>query len=562
MTQVAGQARLIAGTASLLLVLVTAGLLEAACVEPPAGMVAWLPGNGDATDIAGSNDGTLVGGATFAAGKVGQAFSLDGIDDAVDLGNDASLHVSAGDFTVDAWVRFDSLSGDMSIVDKMSGPAINRDGWRFVKQADNRIWFCFGQGTLNGCFNGAATTAIGTTVVTAGVWYHVAAVKTATSISVYVNGVLEGSSSGAGAVDTHQAPVTVGAYPAQGARLDGLVDEVEIFDRALTADEIAAIHAAGADGKCVDGCHARVPGDHPTIQAAVDGAPNPGPWTICVLDGVYAESVQIAGANTLAADASQRLRIKALTPLGATVNPSTLPLAARNHAFSLEGSRFVTIEGFRVTGARQQGIRVRGGATLTNRDVTLLDNEVTANGSGASSGGIFVGRENANTVIEGNRIHRNGRNGIEIEADAAGNVTSSPKSVVDNVVCGNGWNGLHVGRTVTDVVTLTGNAVHCNGTAGGTTGGRFGLFRQTVQPTSGKGFRQNIVLEGNALCRNQGGDIAAPQQTLGPLDNDTDNVTTLGTEEQACVTPGCEGAIVGVCGPEDCEALCPAAPGP
>jgi hypothetical protein len=59
--------------------------------------------------------------------------------------------VSAGDFTIDAWVRFDGLAGDMSIVDKMSNAMINRDGSRRVKQADNRFWFCFGLGTRNGC---------------------------------------------------------------------------------------------------------------------------------------------------------------------------------------------------------------------------------------------------------------------------------------------------------------------------------------------------------------------------------------------------------------------------
>src|SRR5712692_3427355 len=50
------------------------------CVEPPAGLVSWWPADGNADDIAGGNDATLMGGATFAPGKVGQAFFLDGID--------------------------------------------------------------------------------------------------------------------------------------------------------------------------------------------------------------------------------------------------------------------------------------------------------------------------------------------------------------------------------------------------------------------------------------------------------------------------------------------------
>ena len=83
---------------------------EEVYLPPPAGLVGWWPGDGNTDDIADANHGTLEGGATFAAGQVGQAFLLDGIDDSVDLGNASNLHVSAGDFTVDAWVLFNTLT--------------------------------------------------------------------------------------------------------------------------------------------------------------------------------------------------------------------------------------------------------------------------------------------------------------------------------------------------------------------------------------------------------------------------------------------------------------------
>src|SRR5688500_176887 len=53
------------------------------CLAPPTGVVAWWRGDGDATDSTGTNDGTLEGGARFADGMVGQAFSFDGTDDLV-----------------------------------------------------------------------------------------------------------------------------------------------------------------------------------------------------------------------------------------------------------------------------------------------------------------------------------------------------------------------------------------------------------------------------------------------------------------------------------------------
>ena len=70
----------------------------------PAGIVSWYRAEGDASDFVGGNHGTLVNGATFTAGKVGQAFFFDGVDDQVSIPHDASLN-PATQFTVEAWVN-------------------------------------------------------------------------------------------------------------------------------------------------------------------------------------------------------------------------------------------------------------------------------------------------------------------------------------------------------------------------------------------------------------------------------------------------------------------------
>jgi Tol biopolymer transport system component len=233
------------------------------CVQPPAGLVSWWPGDGIVNDIIDGNDGSLEGGATFALGKVGQAFLLDGIDDFVDAGNAPNLHVSEGDFTVDAWVFFNALAhppganiiapqGDMSIVDKMSTSAVNGniDGWRLLKQDDNRFYFCLGGGESDGC-NDPAFTVYSTTVPMTGVWFHVAAVKSAASFSIYVNGQLEDSRSPVPSfLDTQSANLLIGSNALEGSHLNGMIDEVEILNRALSTAEVQAIFLAGSKGKC------------------------------------------------------------------------------------------------------------------------------------------------------------------------------------------------------------------------------------------------------------------------------------------------------------------------
>src|SRR4051794_26774148 len=70
------------------------------CVAPPANMVSWWPGDGNTNDIQGTNTGTLQGNATFASGKVSQAFSLNPSvsngtgTDFVTFGNPAPLKIT------------------------------------------------------------------------------------------------------------------------------------------------------------------------------------------------------------------------------------------------------------------------------------------------------------------------------------------------------------------------------------------------------------------------------------------------------------------------------------
>jgi hypothetical protein len=244
-----------------LLVLFFVSIAAAQCIQPPAGLISWWPGDGNARDIADSNQGVLQGGAKFAAGKVAQAFFLDGKDDFVTAGNAPNLHVSKNDFTVDAWVLFNALSqppgqvDDMSIVDKMSASGVNTDGWRLLKQHDNRFWFCLGGGSLgNQCFD-PNYTVFSTTKAVTGAWFHVAAVKSSDSFAIYINGVLEDIRSVVPSFhDTNSAGLRIGSYVLEGSHLNGLVDEVEIFNRALSGSEIASIFNAGSAGKCRPQC--------------------------------------------------------------------------------------------------------------------------------------------------------------------------------------------------------------------------------------------------------------------------------------------------------------------
>src|SRR5262245_23026803 len=75
------------------------------CVSPPPGILSWLPGEGNATDIVGSNHGALLNGATFAPGLVGQALSFDGVDDQVLLPFQPVANLIRATFTIEFWAN-------------------------------------------------------------------------------------------------------------------------------------------------------------------------------------------------------------------------------------------------------------------------------------------------------------------------------------------------------------------------------------------------------------------------------------------------------------------------
>ena len=80
------------------------------CMDTAAGQLARWPGDGTPDEVAHGRDGTLVGGTTYAAGEVGQAFSFDGSNDTVTVPDDTNWTLG-GDFTIDTWVNFAGFTG-------------------------------------------------------------------------------------------------------------------------------------------------------------------------------------------------------------------------------------------------------------------------------------------------------------------------------------------------------------------------------------------------------------------------------------------------------------------
>jgi Concanavalin A-like lectin/glucanases superfamily/PKD domain len=269
-------AQLVGGGLILILSLVPVSHAGAqTCVQPPSGLVSWWPGDTNADDIEDGNNGTLQNGVMFAAGMVGQALSFDGIDDYVNVPDSTSLDITT-QLTIDAWVM-PSESKLHRVITKWGLSGFR--SYNLDIGADGRVFFYT---SSNGADFFFRNTAAGEVPV--GQWTHVAAVYKAGAFQlIYVNGIPKDIASGG----TAGLPSSLynSTSPFRLARnfnddptaffFHGALDEVGVYNRALSASEIQAIFNAGSAGKCQNTA--------PTANAGMDQAVRPGETVL--LDG-------------------------------------------------------------------------------------------------------------------------------------------------------------------------------------------------------------------------------------------------------------------------------------
>lgn len=229
------------------------------CTNAPSGIVAWWPGDGNTQDIIGGNNGTLNGGATFQTGKVDQAFSFGGNNGFVSAAQNGAIQFGGNDFTIECWIKtaMSGGTGEGAYMIMTLGDAAGLN-WPGIR------WQLFvSGGTFQAAFStGSANVSdVGLTSTTTGVddqtWKHVAVTRQGDLWSLYLNGNLEVYTTHSGTVPSAGTDVfrigrnSQGGPPANPGQLfNGLVDEVSVYNRALSAAEIQGIFQADSGGKC------------------------------------------------------------------------------------------------------------------------------------------------------------------------------------------------------------------------------------------------------------------------------------------------------------------------
>lgn len=259
--------------------------LQAQCVPPPGGMVAWWPldetTGPTANDIAGpvNDSGTWVNNPVAVDGKVAAALSFDG-SSYVEVAEDDLLDFGTGDFSVDFWIKTTDSIWTRTILDNRSQGGSAPIGYT-VYLYDGRLGWQIADGS--GYINWVTTEFIAD-----GLWHH-AAVSIDRDQPDGMKGYVDGFSVEAAGDPTpcqgsltNDAPLIIaGSLLSPSYGFVGVLDEIELLNRVLDSAEIESIWAADSSGKCKD--RATFIGHFMTPEG------DPWPFDVTISDGEWVQ---------------------------------------------------------------------------------------------------------------------------------------------------------------------------------------------------------------------------------------------------------------------------------
>jgi hypothetical protein len=222
------------------LVLTLSGFAFAGDINTPIAHWAFDEGSGVvAHNSAGTGDGTI-SGATWAAGKIGNALRFDGVNDYVNCGHNAALG-GMNAITVSAWINADTWKTGQGarVISKMGSAAFSYDMSIYDNGSRTTATSFYGQ-------NGAITTFTTTPNFALNQWYFLTATDTGSVQKLYVNGILMNTqNTNTGAIFGNDSDIWIGEITnnyVSSTAFDGIIDDVRIYNYALSAEDVGKLY--------------------------------------------------------------------------------------------------------------------------------------------------------------------------------------------------------------------------------------------------------------------------------------------------------------------------------
>jgi hypothetical protein len=200
------------------------GLVLALAFDEMSGLTAF--------DSSPSSSHASISGASWTAGKSGGGLQFDGINDMLTVADATSLDLTR--MTLEAWVKPATVSGWRSLLVKEIGAGTTGDLVYALYANSDTVG---GPGTFISA-NNFKHTDVGPTRLSVGQWAHVAATYDGTVLRLYVNGIQVAWFGVTGSIASSTSPLRIGGNTIWGEFFAGVMDDVRVYDRALTQADI------------------------------------------------------------------------------------------------------------------------------------------------------------------------------------------------------------------------------------------------------------------------------------------------------------------------------------
>src|SRR3989339_1810844 len=369
-----------------------------------------------AGDTSGNNNNGTLSGSTlplWTTGKVGKGLQFDGLNSYVNIADSSSLDVTAG-ISLEAWVKSEVTDQDGAtrrIMDKGATYALGASDKAYIK-----IFI-----------GGAASSAEKVwTTGDANVWHHIVGTYNGTVLKLYQDGVLQNQVSVSGVIDTNTNPVQIGRQSATAGRFKGIIDEVKIYNRALTDAEVA---------------------NHYHPPPTVDNSP-----TVAIT--APANNATLSGSVTITATASDdngvsrvNFYIDNILKSTDTASPYTYSLDTTGYANGVHTIKAVATDTIAQTANAQ--------ISVTVNNVAPVDNPPTINITAPVNNSIVSGI----VTISGTASDDNGVSSVMFYVDNILKSTDTTVPFVYTIDTTQYSNGTHIIKVIaTDTIGQTANA--------------------------------------------------------------------------------------------------------
>ena len=340
----------------------SAGLVAAYSFDEGAGTAA-------ADNSGNGNTGSLVGGAAWSTtAKFGAAASFDGTNDRVDIADSNTLDLTSG-MTLEAWVRPTANSSYRTVMLKeVSGELAYS---LYAADSDHG-------GRPSGWNRSANISRFsdGTSALPLNTYSHIAVTYNGSALVFYVNGVATRTTAATGNIQTSTMPLRIGGNTVWGEYFQGQIDEVRVYNRALSPSEIQTDMVTPISG----GADTSAPSV--SVTAPANGATVSGTATLSANAadnaGVLGVQFKVDGVNAGAEDTTSPYSVQWNTA-GASLGSHQITAVARDAAGNSTTSAAVSVT---VSGGDSQAPAVSltapaGGATVsgtTTVSATATDN--------------------------------------------------------------------------------------------------------------------------------------------------------------------------------------------